>query len=138
MSRVKSTVYAKFNYGFSKINLDFGSYTLYTCKILVGIDANIPLFENYQITVRTVFVKKNGIENAMNLITYATMDYNLHISMQKEIGKFLHKHAVKKLDSKYAYAYDTVNETYGDMELVMGRVNDEIPESWLADLPTLH
>lgn len=138
MSKVKSTVNAKFNYGFSKVNLDFGNYVLYTCKIFVGMDANIPSFENYQITVRTVFVKKNCIEKLMYLIIYATMDYTLHIKMQKEIGKFLHKHAISKLDSKYAYAYDTINETYGDMELIIPSNTLNWDDIDISTLPTLH
>ena len=118
MAQVQGPLYAKFNYGFSKINLEFGSYTLYTCKILVSYGTFCPSFENNNIRVVTAAVTKKGITTAMKLITYATMDYAEHRSMQKEIGKYLHSHAKAKLDSKYAYAYDAVDETYADMELI--------------------
>lgn len=58
--------------------------------------------------------------------------------MQKEIGKFLHKHAISKLDSKYAYAYDTINETYGDMELIIPSNTLNWDDIDISTLPTLH
>ena len=140
MSNVKGPVYVKFNYGFSSVNLDFGNYVLYTCKILMNFSASLPDFESNNIRVVSTLVTKKGIPKAMQVITYATMDYKEHKSMKKEIGRFLHKHAISKLDSKYAYAYDTIDEAYGDMELTIPQPLNTL--NWddidISSLPELH
>jgi len=143
MSNVKSAIRVKSNYGFSRIDIDFGNYSVYTCKILLGKDAGFPgytQFENKNIKFVMLYVKKNGVEVLMHLLTYATMDYKEHMLMQKEIGKFLHKHAISKINDKYAYAYDPINEDIADMELTIPQPSHTL--NWddvdVTSLPELH
>ena len=78
MAQVKSAIRVKSNYGFSRIDIDFGNYSVYTCKILLGKDAGFPgytQFENKNIKFVMLYVKKNGVEVLMHLLSYATMDY---------------------------------------------------------------
>jgi hypothetical protein len=140
MSKVKSAIKTKSNYGFSRIDIDYGAASVYTCKLLMGVDVMVPVFMNNKINVIHLYITKKGVQIPMTEIAYRTMDYAEHRAMQREIGKFLHKHAIKQADKKYAYAYEAVDEAYGDMELTIPQPLNTL--NWddidISSLPELH
>jgi len=115
------------SFGFGSTILD-KTFTIYHCKIMVQNPVLAPEIPGVNIIYRTKVRK--GIQVNSYLLRYATMDYNLHQKLQKEIMLFLEQHAHNKVASKYNWIHDQYapeEQKELEMELL------EVP-SW-DDLP---
>jgi hypothetical protein len=103
-------------FGFSTITLDF-SLRVYACKIVVENPVMLPDIAG--ITLNHKFKERKGMPTNVYTIRYCTTDPAEAHKMSKEIMLYLEKHAMQKVQQKYAWLHeqeDFSKELVLDME----------------------